>query len=43
MVVGVEYAVVELWGRSGLSVEDLLAAAEKFVPGLRHESTVAAT
>ncbi len=34
MVVGVEMAVIELWGRSGLEVTEIFEAAEVAVPGL---------
>jgi AcrR family transcriptional regulator len=34
MVVGVEMAVIELWGRTGLELADIFEAAEMTVPGL---------
>jgi AcrR family transcriptional regulator len=34
MVVGVEMAVIELWGRTGLELHEIFEAAEVAVPGL---------
>ncbi len=34
VVVGVEMAVIELWGRSGLSLPEIVEAAEAVVPDL---------
>ena len=34
MVIGVEMAVIELWGRSGLELPELFEAAEASVPDL---------
>ena len=34
MVVGVEMAVIELWGRSGLELPEIFEAAEVAVPAL---------
>ncbi len=34
MVVGVEMAVIELWGRSGLELPEIFEAAEVAIPDL---------
>jgi AcrR family transcriptional regulator len=38
VVVGVEMAVIELWGRSGLTLPEILDAAEAAVPDLNHRN-----
>jgi hypothetical protein len=38
VVVGVEMAVIELWGRSGLTLPEILDAAEAAVPDLNRRN-----
>jgi AcrR family transcriptional regulator len=41
VIVGVEASVIELWGRSSMSVREILDTAEQVVPGLAGATTTA--